>query len=68
MRKAAGQGAQVVLIQELFAAPYFCIEQHPRYFDLAQPIDGHPLVTRFESADRREGGEGVTIVFLAGEE
>jgi DNA mismatch repair protein MutS2 len=29
-------------------------------------LEHHPLVTRFESADRREGGEGVTIVFLAG--
>ena len=31
-------------------------------------LEHHPLVTRFESADRREGGEGVTIVFLADEE
>ncbi|MSP22949.1 MAG: endonuclease MutS2 [Dehalococcoidia bacterium] len=30
-------------------------------------LEHHPLVTRFEPADRREGGEGVTIVFLAGE-
>jgi N-carbamoylputrescine amidase len=47
IRQAAGQGANVVLVQELFATPYFCIEQHPRYFDLAQPLEGHPLVSRF---------------------
>jgi DNA mismatch repair protein MutS2 len=29
-------------------------------------LEHHPLVTGFEGADRREGGEGVTIVFLAG--
>jgi len=25
----------------------------------------HPLVTRFEPAVRQEGGEGVTIVYMA---
>lgn len=47
VRQAASAGAQVVLVQELFAAPYFCIEQHPRYFALAEPAEGHPLVARF---------------------
>jgi N-carbamoylputrescine amidase len=55
IRKAAGQGAGIVLVQELFAAPYFCIEQHPRYFDLAQPLDGHPLVARFAALARELG-------------
>lgn len=55
VRKAAGQGAQVVLIQELFAAPYFCIEQHARYFDLAQPAEGHPLIAQFQSLARELG-------------
>lgn len=54
-RAAAAQGAQVVLIQELFAAPYFCIEQHPRYFDLAQPMAGHPLIARFADLARELG-------------
>jgi N-carbamoylputrescine amidase len=47
VREAAGQGAQIILLQELFATPYFCIEQHPRYFDLAAPAEGHPLIARF---------------------
>ncbi|WP_136644395.1 N-carbamoylputrescine amidase [Tabrizicola sp. YIM 78059] len=55
VRQAAGQGAQVVLIQELFAAPYFCIEQHARYFDLAQPAEGHPLIAQFQSLARELG-------------
>ena len=55
IRQAAGQGAQVILIQELFAAPYFCIEQHPHYFDLAQPLEGHPLVTRFAALAKELG-------------
>jgi N-carbamoylputrescine amidase len=55
VRQAAGQGAQIVLIQELFATPYFCIEQHPAYFDLAQPIEGHPLVARFAALGKELG-------------
>ncbi|MES2916886.1 MAG: N-carbamoylputrescine amidase [Pseudomonadota bacterium] len=55
VRQAAGHGAQVVLIQELFAAPYFCIEQHPRFFDLAHPLEGHPLVARFAHLARELG-------------
>jgi N-carbamoylputrescine amidase len=55
VRQAADQGAEVVLIQELFTTPYFCIEQHPRYFDLAQPVDAHPLVARFSALARELG-------------
>jgi N-carbamoylputrescine amidase len=55
IRQAAGQGAQVILIQELFGAPYFCIEQHPQYFSLAQPFDGHPLIARFSALARELG-------------
>ncbi len=52
IRRAAGQGAQVVLIQELFASPYFCITERAEHFDLALPFDGHPLVARFAALAR----------------
>lgn len=55
VRKAAAEGAGVVLLQELFAAPYFCIEQHARYFDLALPAEGHPLIARFAALARELG-------------
>ena len=55
IRAAAAKGAQVVLIQELFAAPYFCIEQLPQYFALAAPFEGHPLVARFSGLARELG-------------
>jgi N-carbamoylputrescine amidase len=63
VRQAAGQGAQVVLIQELFAAPYFCIEQHPTYFELAQPLEGNPLVAHF-AALARELGVVIPVSFF----
>jgi N-carbamoylputrescine amidase len=31
IREAAGKGAEVILLQELFETPYFCIEQDPTF-------------------------------------
>ena len=47
VREAASLGARVVLLQELFETPYFCIDEDARHFDLARPIEGHPTVERF---------------------
>ena len=47
VRQAAAQGAQVILIQELFAAPYFCITERAEYFAMAQPMQGHLLILHF---------------------
>jgi N-carbamoylputrescine amidase len=52
VRRAAQLGAQVILVQELFATPYFCIEQRNAYFSLAQPAQGHPLIARFADLAR----------------
>jgi N-carbamoylputrescine amidase len=30
VRQAAAEGAQVILLQELFHGPYFCKTEHPR--------------------------------------
>jgi N-carbamoylputrescine amidase len=47
VREAAGRGAQIVLLQELFATPYFPITQETRHFDLAGPAEAHPIIARF---------------------
>lgn len=39
---AAGQGAQVVCLQELFYGPYFCAEQDAKWYNLTEPIPGGP--------------------------
>lgn len=44
VRRAAGQGANLVLLQELFETPYFCPDQREDYFDLARPFDGNPMI------------------------
>jgi N-carbamoylputrescine amidase len=47
VRAAHARGAQLILLQELFATPYFCIEQDPHSLELAQTADDSPLLRRF---------------------
>ena len=47
VRAAHASGAQVILLQELFATPYFCKTQQYKYLDLAQPLAGNPMIERF---------------------
>jgi N-carbamoylputrescine amidase len=49
IRKAAARGAGIVLIQELFATPYFCQDQIADFFDLARPFEGNPIIERFST-------------------
>ncbi|MDF3866476.1 N-carbamoylputrescine amidase [Pseudomonas denitrificans (nom. rej.)] len=47
VRAAAAAGAKLILLPELFATPYFCIEQDHAHLALAQPYDDSPLLQRF---------------------
>lgn len=49
IRKAAAKGANIVLIQELFEAPYFCQDQIAEFFDMAKPFEDNPLIAHFAS-------------------
>jgi N-carbamoylputrescine amidase len=40
VRQAAGKGAQIICLKELFSSPYFCKAQRSERFDLAEPIPG----------------------------
>lgn len=44
IRTAAKNGANVVIPQELFAAPYFCKKQEAKYFELAEDLDKSGLI------------------------
>jgi N-carbamoylputrescine amidase len=52
IREAAGRGANVILIQELFETPYFCKDHSAKHFDLARPLEGHPAVEHFAKLAR----------------
>ena len=49
VRRAAKSGAQIVLLQELFATPYFCKDQRQDLFALAAPADSHPVIMAMQS-------------------
>jgi N-carbamoylputrescine amidase len=52
IRRAAAEGAQVILIQELFETPYFCQDQLPEFFELARPVEGNEGLARFQQLAR----------------
>ena len=47
VRQAASEGAQIILIQELFESQYFCMDQKEELFELSKPFDNHPTITKF---------------------
>src|SRR6201993_2109898 len=40
IREAAGRGAQVICLHELFAGEYFCRTEDPELFSLAEAVPG----------------------------
>jgi N-carbamoylputrescine amidase len=44
VREAAGKGAQVVLLQELFETPYFCPDRKEALFEHARPFAGNATI------------------------
>jgi N-carbamoylputrescine amidase len=48
VREAAGAGARVILLQELFETPYFCIEQRGEHLALARSLEDSHLVRHFQ--------------------
>jgi len=47
VREAAGQGAQITLIQELFETPYFCQDEIHAFFNLAKPLAENAAIAHF---------------------
>ena len=62
VREAAGQGAELVLLQELHRGLYFCQNEDTRVFDQAETIPG-PSTERFGALARELGIVLVTSLF-----
>lgn len=62
VRKAAAQGARLVVLQELHCGPYFCQTENTATFDLAEPIPG-PATEVFGALARELGVVVVTSLF-----
>lgn len=52
VRRAAAQGAQIILLQELFETPYFCQKPNPDYLQLATSVDTNEAIAHFRKVAR----------------
>ncbi len=52
--KAASEGAQIILLQELFATPYFCQKPLDKYYSLATGVSDNPAIVRFSRIAREK--------------
>ena len=48
VRKAAEQGAQIILLPELFERPYFCQQRQYDFYDYATAVVENPAVQHFQ--------------------
>ena len=48
VREAAEQGANIILLQELFETPYFCQLQKFEHLDIAKPLEENLAVSHFK--------------------
>ena len=55
VRAAVAQGAQIILLPELFETPYFCIEQDVRHLNLATAVADNRAVRHFAGIARELG-------------
>ena len=52
VREAAGRGARLILIPELFEGLYFCTDQLAEHMNRARPLEGHPTIAHFAALAR----------------
>ena len=46
VHQAADLGAQIILLQELFETPYFCIDTQNEHFNLAKTLSEQPTIKK----------------------
>ena len=49
VHQSADQGAQIILLQELFETPYFCIDTQSKHFDLAKTLSDQTTIKMMQS-------------------
>ena len=55
VRRAASDGAQIILLQELFETPYFCQTEKPEFLAWAVELENSPAVAHFAGAAKSLG-------------
>ncbi len=65
IEEAAARGAKIIGLQEMFTTKYFCIEQNPKHFQLAEPIESGPSVSALANVAKKLGVVIVAPLFEA---
>ena len=52
VRRAAAEGSQIILLQELFETPYFCQTEKPEFYHYALEVEANPAVRHFQALAR----------------
>lgn len=55
VKEAADNGANIILLPELFERQYFCQEKRYDYYDYALPLEKNPAVNRFKEVAKELG-------------
>ncbi len=53
IEQAGREGVHILCLQELFAGPYFCAEQNPRWYEAAEPVPDGPTVRQMQEVARK---------------
>lgn len=53
--QAAGRGANIICLQELFYGPYFCAEQQTKWYELTERVPDGPTTKRFAELAKKLG-------------
>jgi len=68
VREAASRGARIVVLQELFETPYFCIDKDETHFAEATPVADNPAIRAMRAlAERLDVVIPVSFFEAAGE-
>jgi N-carbamoylputrescine amidase len=56
IRQAAGKGANIILLQEMFSTHFFeFMDWKPEHFKIGRPLEGHPVLARMSKLARELG-------------
>jgi N-carbamoylputrescine amidase len=55
VRKAAENGAQIILLQELFETLYFCQKEKPEFYEYAKSIEDNAAIQHFSEVAKELG-------------
>ncbi len=63
IEQAAGDGVEVLCLQELFYGPYFCAEQDRRWYAMVEPVPDGPTVRLMQELARKHSMAMVVPVY-----